>query len=168
LERLAEQNKSIEQAAKLSEAERQLSGILYLENDKIEELPNVTLFNFLSDKYKGKVLYIDVWATWCGPCMEEFKSTPNLHNHFKDRDVVFVNLCLSSNIDSWKPTILRNNVGGENYFLDEKASQLFMGDNNLGGFPSYLIIDKNGEIHYSAPRPSDLESAIKKIESCLQ
>ena len=168
LERLAEQNKSIAQAAKLSEAERQLGGILYLENDKIEELPNVTLLSFLSDKYKGKVLYIDVWATWCGPCMEEFKSTPNLHNHFKDKDVVFVNLCLSSNIDSWKPTILRNNVSGENYFLDEKASQLFMGDNNLGGFPSYLIIDKNGEIHYSAPRPSDLESAIKKIESCLQ
>jgi thiol-disulfide isomerase/thioredoxin len=144
LERLAEQNQSIKQATKLSEAERQLGGILYLTNDKMEELPNVSLVNFLSEKYKDKVLYIDVWATWCGPCIEEFKSTPNLHKHFKDRDVVFVNLCLSSNIDSWKPSILKNNVSGENYFLDEKSSQLFMGDNNLGGFPSYLIIDKKG------------------------
>ena len=167
LERLAEKNKSIEQATKLSEAERQLGGILYLTNDKMEELPKMMLLNFLSEKYKDKVLYVDVWATWCGPCLEEFKSTPNLHKHFKDRDVVFINLCLSSNIDTWKPTILRNNVGGENYFLDEKASQQFRGDNNLGGFPSYLIIDKKGEIHYPVSRPSDLESAIKKIESCL-
>ena len=167
LEKLAEQNKRIEQATKLSEEERQLDGVLYMANDKIEELPNVTLLNYLSEKHKGKVLYIDVWATWCGPCIEEFKSTPNLHKHFKDKDVVFVNLCLSSDIDSWKPFLLKNNVSGENYFLGEKASQLFMGNNNLGGFPSYLIVDNNIEIHYPAPRPSDLESVIKKIESCL-
>ena len=168
LERLAEQNKRIKQATELSEAERQLDGILYLANDKIEELPNVALLNYLSEKHKDKVLYVDVWATWCGPCIEEFKFTPNLHKHFKDKDVVFVNLCLSSNIDSWKPSILKNNVNGENYFLDDKASQIFMGNNNLEGFPSYLIIDKNRKIHYPAPRPSDLESAIQKIESCLQ
>ena len=168
LERLAEQNKRINQATKLSEEERQLDGILYLANDKIEELPNVTLLNYLTEKHKGKVLYIDVWATWCGPCIEEFKSTPNLHKYFKDKDVVFVNLCLSSDIDSWKPSILKNNISGENYFLGEKSSQLFMGSNNLGGFPSYLIIDNNRDIHYPAPRPSDLESAIKKINSCLR
>ena len=168
LERLAEQHKSIEHATKLLEAERSINGIFYLTDDKMEELPDVTLLNFLSEKHKGKVLYLDVWATWCGPCIDEFKSTPNLHSHFKNKDVVFVNLCLSSNIDSWKPTILNNNVSGENYFLGDKASQLFMGDNNLGGFPSYLVIDKRGEVHYPAPRPSDLESAIKKIESCLQ
>ena len=167
LKKLSEKNKTIEQAAKLSEAERLLDGILYLTNDKMEELPNIRLLDFLSTKYEGKVLYLDVWATWCGPCIEEFKSTPGLHEHFKDKDVVFVNLCLSSNIDSWRPIILKNSVGGEHYFLGDNASKIFMGENNLEGFPSYMILDKNRAIHYPVPRPSNLESAIKKIESCL-
>jgi len=168
LEKLSEKNRNINQTLKISEAESQLKGILYMRDGETEELPDVKLLNYLSEKHKGKVMYIDVWATWCVPCLEEFKSAPNLHNYFKDRDVVFVNLCLSSNANTWKPTIVKNNVGGENYFLDENESRLFMGNNNLGGFPSYLIIDRNGEIHYPVPRPSDLESAIKKIESCLK
>ena len=166
LEKLSEKAR-IEQTPKLLESERQLNGILYMTDSGEEEFPDVKLLNFLSEKHKGKVLYIDIWTTWCAPCIKEFKSTPNLHKYFKDKDVVFVNLCLSSSIDSWKPTILKHDVGGENYFLDNNSSLLFMGENNLEGYPSYLIIDKEGAIHNPAPKPSDLESAIKKIEACL-
>jgi thiol-disulfide isomerase/thioredoxin len=146
----------------------QLNGIWYLKDDEMEELPNMEILNFFSERYKGKVLYLDIWATWCGPCIEEFASTPALHEYFKDKDAVFVNLCLSSSIDSWKPTIMKNNVVGENYFLGDNASKLFMGDNNLRGFPTYMLIDKNGNIHNNIPRPSEKESAIQKIESCLK
>jgi len=164
---LAEKNKRIEQIMSLSDKENQLNGVLYMAGNNMENVPNVKLLNYLSEKYKDKVLYIDVWATWCGPCMEEFKVTPDLHKYFKDKDVIFVNLCLNSNIEAWKQAIIRNNIDGENYFLDDNASQLFRTENNLPGFPTYLIIGKNGEVHNLMPRPSNLESAIQKIESCL-
>jgi thiol-disulfide isomerase/thioredoxin len=166
LEKLLEKNKIIGQTLQLSETESQLNGILYVADSKTEELPNVKLLNFLFEKYKGKVLYLDIWATWCGPCTKEFESASNLHKYFKDKDVVFVNLCLESNIENWKQAIMKYNIGGENYFLDYNAVQLFRAENNLPGYPSYLIIGKNGVIN-PAPRPSNLEFAIQTIESCL-
>ena len=168
LERIAKTNTTDEQKLKQSETTSQLKGIFYLANDTPEELSDIKLLNYLTEKHKGKVLYIDVWATWCGPCIEEFKSAQSLHNYFKDKDVVFINLCLASNSDTWKPSIEKHSIGGEHYFLDNNASTLFMGEHNLSGYPSYLIIDKTGGIHYSIPRPSNLESSIQKIESCLK
>ena len=160
--------KKIGQTQKLSETESQLRGILYLADNEIEELPDVKLLNYLAEKSKGKLLYIDVWATWCGPCIREFQVTPDLHKHFEDKEVVFINLCLDSPCDAWKPAIEKHSISGENYFLSTNASNLFMADNNLSGYPSYLIIDKNREIHYKVPRPSQLEDAIQKIELCLK
>jgi thiol-disulfide isomerase/thioredoxin len=165
LKKLSEKNKTVR---KLSEEESVSNGLWYMSDGNPEKLPEVKILNFLAEKHHGKVLYIDVWATWCGLCFNEFKTAPALHKYFKDKDVVFVNLCLSStSVENWNHSIMTHNIDGENYFLDDNASQLFMGENNLKGFPSYLIIDKNKEVHDSAPRPSHLESAIQKITSLL-
>jgi thiol-disulfide isomerase/thioredoxin len=145
-----------------------LGGVSYLSDDGIDALPDVPLLKYLSEKYAGKVIYIDLWATWCGPCMAAMESAPELHKCFEGRDVVFVNLCGESNPDEWLPTVERNGIGGENYFLDGDATKIFMGEYNLIGFPSYLIVDRDGMVHRDVPAIQNIYGAMKKLEEFLK
>jgi thiol-disulfide isomerase/thioredoxin len=147
--------------------EKTIKGVSYLDNDRIVELPDIELMSYLLDRYKNKVLYIDVWATWCGPCLEEMKHAPALHKHFAEKEVVFVNLCLESTPENWSKTINKSAIKGENYYLDENLTKIFMGTYNISGFPTYMLIDKDGQFRAPVARPSNMLSVIKQIEKAL-
>jgi thiol-disulfide isomerase/thioredoxin len=92
----------------------------------------------------GKVIYIDNWATWCGPCKAEFKeASPALHEKFKE-DVEFVYLCHASDKKAYLPSISQFQIKGKHYFLDEKEGAVVQDQINLEGFPTYTIIDQQG------------------------
>ena len=104
----------------------------------------------------GKVIYIDNWATWCGPCKSEFKNaSPALHEKFKD-DVEFVYLCHNSKEPGYVPSIAKFKIAGKHYFLTDKQSRPIFKQIDLEGFPTYTIINKKGEIVLSdyVHRPS--------------
>ncbi|MDR1584335.1 MAG: TlpA family protein disulfide reductase [Prevotellaceae bacterium] len=143
-------------------------GVSYLDSDSVVTLPDIEVLPYLIERYKNKALYIDVWATWCGPCMEEMKDAPALHKYFAEKEVVFVNLCLESSIEKWLTTINKNAIKGENYYLDANASKLFMGIYNISGFPNYMLIDRNGQICPEAANQSNMHTTIKQIEACLR
>jgi thiol-disulfide isomerase/thioredoxin len=144
-----------------------MKGVSFLDNGSIVALPDIEALPYLTERYKNKVLYIDVWATWCGPCREEMKHAPMLHEYFAGKDVVFINLCMESTFSSWLQMIGENAIGGENYYFDKNAGLLFMGQHNISGFPSYLLIDGAGRRHTPVSRPSDMQSAIRQIKSCM-
>jgi thiol-disulfide isomerase/thioredoxin len=146
-----------------------MKGIVYFDAkaQQVTSLPEIEVLPYLVERYKNKVMYIDVWATWCGPCREEMKYMPELHKYFTGKEVIFVNLCLQSTAENWLNTINVLSIKGENYYLDNNATVFFMGMHNLSGFPTYMLIDRNGQLHASVARPSDTQSVIKQIEACL-
>ena len=112
-------------------------------------------FASLHTKHKDKIIYIDIWATWCGPCRAEIPSEIELQNYFKDKSVAFVNLCLASDKDDWEKVISQNHIKGDNYFFNEDQTALFRGGLKFRGYPTYMIMDRKGNlIDKNAARPS--------------
>ncbi|WP_169719503.1 TlpA family protein disulfide reductase [Olivibacter sitiensis] len=135
---------------------------------EVTTVPTNEMLQFLAKQYPDKVLYVDVYATWCGPCLEEMKHAPAIHKLFAQDDVVFVNLCLQSSEANWEKLVQERQLQGEHYFLNADNSKLLMGNYNIGGFPTYMLIDKNGQIVTTeAPRPSDSENLKKAVEKLL-
>lgn len=146
---------------------KKMNGVLYLNKDKSENLPEVELLPYLIDKYKNKVIYVEVWATWCKPCIEGMLTIPGLQKHFAGKDVVFVNVCLESKPDEWKGAINKHGFAGENYYLNNDATKLFKDEYNLSCFPASLLIDRNGNLHNPAPHLSEINLVKDKIEEYL-
>ena len=146
-----------------------VKGVAYLTADStVVEVPEGDMFVYLAAKYPGKVLYIDVYATWCGPCRAEMKEAPALHGVMRGKDVVFVNLCLASDRDAWLKTVAQQKLEGENYWFDRDATTLFMGSYNLPGYPTYILVGRDGKIAtVKAERPSALTQASKQIDDLL-
>lgn len=146
-----------------------IKGVQYLAaNNTIESIPETDLFSYLAKRYPNKVIYIDVFATWCVPCRIEHQNAPDLHRSFADKDVVFVNLCLQSDVDAWQKMVEKEGIKGENYFLSNDATKLFMGVYRLEGYPSYILVNKNGKISNTrAPRPSETKLVQKAITQLL-
>jgi hypothetical protein len=163
LEKLAGAKKPIPQTGQT------MKGVSYLDaaTQQITPLSEIEVLLYLVEHYKNKVLYIDVWATWCGPCREEIKYAPTLHEYFVGKEVVFVNLCMESTVENWLSSINTLSIKGENYYLDKNATLMFMGTHNINGFPNYMLIDKDGQLRAPVARPSNTQAAIRQINSLL-
>ncbi|HCZ35407.1 MAG TPA: hypothetical protein DHV26_05715 [Cytophagales bacterium] len=107
------------------------------------------------DRNKGKVVYIDFWASWCKPCLQEMPYSASLRDSLKNKDVTFLYISLDRNKDSWIRASSKLNFDYSQHFLFKSESEL----KNLfalQAIPKYLIIDKEGNIYSpDAPRPSD-------------
>ncbi|MDR2026879.1 MAG: TlpA family protein disulfide reductase [Prevotellaceae bacterium] len=145
-----------------------MKGVSYFDAKarQVTPLSEIEVLPYLCERYKNKALYIDVWATWCSPCLEEMKQAPTLHKYFAGKEVVFVNLCMESTVKSWLDRLDTFAIEGENYYLDRNATLMFMGTHNIRGFPTYLLIDKNGQLHSPVAKPSDTR-VIQQINSLL-
>ena len=120
----------------------------------------------LKKKHEGKVIYIDVWATWCGPCLSEFNYLKNLKANFEDRDdVVFVYLCAQSKSNGWKTMVKKYELTGDNYFLDDAKFSRLDKAVNISGFPTYMVITKEGKlVRHGIKRPSSDNQVVNQLK----
>lgn len=118
----------------------------------------------LSD-LKGKYVYIDVWATWCGPCKGELPFLKKLEEKYHDKDIHFVSISCDSRKKSWEDMVKKENLKGIQLILGKGNS--FMDDYIIRGIPRFILLDKqNNIISSNMTRPSDPETE-KRFEELL-
>lgn len=105
----------------------------------------ITLKKVLQD-YKGKVVLIDVWASWCRDCIEGLPKVKALQEEFEDKDVEFVFLSVDRNTTFWKRGIEKYHIQGNHYFIDSGQKGPFSDFLNSNWIPRYMVIDKEGAI----------------------
>jgi thiol-disulfide isomerase/thioredoxin len=110
------------------------------------------------DDFKGKYVFIDVWATWCGPCIYEFPFLDTLENSYKGKNIQFVTVSIDTkaNRQKWREFVKEKNLDGVQLLADNAFDSAFIKAYNINGIPRFLIIDPKGNIvSNNAPRPSD-------------
>jgi len=110
------------------------------------------------DDFKGKYVYVDVWATWCGPCKREIPFLKKLDKEYKDKKIVFVSMSIDEmkNKDKWLKMVKDENLQGVQIMADKDWKSDFVRAYNIRGIPRFILIDKEGKIlNDNAPRPSN-------------
>lgn len=117
---------------------------------------NLELLRSIINKNPGKVLYVDFWAPWCRPCLDEMPNSKLLQKNYADKNVAFVYLGFKCTEESWKTTIAQLKLSGIHYRLTDQQCDEYSKIFNFSGIPFYIIINKEGfVIDKNAPRPSD-------------
>ncbi len=95
---------------------------------------------------KGKVIYLDCWSTYCGPCIAQMPTAKELHKRLKGYDVAFVYLCLDSPKHLWEKRLNKLRQPGQHFYLDDIQSREMAKAFGVRTFPYHLLVDKNGII----------------------
>ncbi len=115
----------------------------------------------LVEPYKGKMVLIDVWGTWCSPCRQALSHSKELYNRMAQYDIVFLYLANRSDDESWKNVIKEYNVTGENvvhYNLPEEQQSAVESFLKVNQYPTYRLIDSNGNLLDVNSDPRDLDA----------
>jgi peroxiredoxin len=113
--------------------------------------------------FKGKVIVIDFWASWCGPCRQEIPNVKKYYEEFKStKKVAFVSVSIDAKRPDWEKAVKEENMPWLQ-LLAPKGGKDVMDTYQFGGIPYILVIDKEGNIYKKNLRGEEIENAIKDV-----
>lgn len=118
----------------------------------------------------GKYVYIDVWATWCGPCIGEIPYLKELEHKYEGDNITFVSISVDTKDDytKWRNMVTKKELGGTQLMSDNAFSSAFIDAYAINAIPRFIIIDPEGNIvNADATRPSDY-SIESKLDALLK
>jgi thiol-disulfide isomerase/thioredoxin len=122
----------------------------------------------LLSQYKGRVVLLDMWASWCAPCIEEMPASAAVAKRYQAQGLTVLYLSIDRDAAAWRKALGRLRGGRANHFrFADPATARFLREFELGGVPRYLVLDRTGAVRSpDAIRPSD-ERFAEFIEGIL-
>ncbi|MCY3761576.1 MAG: TlpA disulfide reductase family protein, partial [Gemmatimonadetes bacterium] len=116
-------------------------------------------------QFRGKVVLLDFWASWCGPCIGDLPHLRQIKERTAGQPVVFLNLSLDTDEAAWRKGIEKHGIEGvhvraHGFYSDPAKSY------NINGIPSYFLVDSQGVIA-DCPRVSETDQMVAAIEKSL-
>ena len=161
---MALQNKYLE----IQQRDITKSGILKSNNDVANMSDGEQILRKLTEPYRGRLVLLDIWGTWCGPCKAALSHSQEEYERLKDYNLVYLYLANRSPEDGWKNVIKEYNVTGENvvhYNLpadQQSAVEHFL---QVHSWPTYKLIDRDGKVLDVNADPRNLEALAKLLEN---
>lgn len=116
-------------------------------------------------EFRGKYVYIDMWATWCGPCRQETPYLKALAEEFKDAQIVFIGLSVDKDKEAWEKMVRGGEFPGVQLYLGPQSR--FQEQYRVEGIPRFILLDKDGKIisnDMSRPSSEDTAEKIRNLE----
>ena len=120
---------------------------LYVIDDK--SIKPLTLIKAIQDHIKNKAIVMDLWATWCLPCIQDMKESKSTKARLDQLPLEFVYICTNdmSNVETWENQIMETESKGIHIFIENELANSLLETFNKVGYPSYLLFDKNNKYH---------------------
>ena len=120
------------------------------------------------EPYKGKIVYMDVWGTWCQPCINAIKASPAMKEAVKDYDIVYLYFTYGSEEAAWKGCIAELGLTKPNYVhyrLPQNQQEAVVSYLKVDGYPFYVLFDKQGNMEMlDRGHIGDIQGFKKKID----
>ena len=168
-----EEMKSLPEACQqyLNDANKELLATLEANKKKeghhvneVGEVANEKLFESIISKFRGKVLLVDFWATWCGPCRAANKEMKPMKETLKEKDIVYVYITgETSDKPTWEQMI--PDLHGEHFYLTQEQWEYLGNSLDISGVPTYYIIDREGNTAFRSvgyPGTSKMKEELEK------
>lgn len=122
-----------------------------------------------ADYYKNKLIYVDIWATWCKPCIREFPFLDTLKEEYKGKNIQFVSVSFDAKKTDWEEYVNKHGLLGSQFWVDLPNKKIYDDGFNITMIPRFILIDTEGKIiDANAPLPSNALEIRKLINENLK